>query len=451
MGVVVEEGEAVAVAGELVVAQHGVAQAAGLTDDRYGAVTQGDQLAQTAGLKLAGHEEHVAAGVDLMGQGMVHRKARGHLALVFTFCPGEQVHIAAFAHAQDHQLHVLLEQIADDVVHQVQALLIAQTAHHADDRHVGVHVQAQLLLQVGLADGLALQIVSGVGRGNALVDGGVVVHHVDAVEHAKDLMLAGTEQAVQTLAVVSGLDFLRVGGADGGDQVGVHQRRLHEVGAAIALQLVIRPQRGIGQPQDFLDLVDAEHALILQVVDGVHGLDAREEGQMGVLNLQQRRHHAALPVMGVDHVGLEVQQGQAVQGRAAEEAEALVLVAAHAVNVGTTKVELVVHEVPLHAVLLDHLDAAVLTAPAKLHLKVAHVGHLAGPLLGNGRIQGHNDANVMAFLGQHGSQRTNHVRQTAGLDKGDAFAGRKQDLHNWFNLQVEVKISDLEHVKRPRQ
>lgn len=55
--------------------------------------------------------------------------------------------------------------------------------------------------------------------------------------------------------------------------------------------------------------------------------------------------------MRVNHVGLEVQQRQGVQRRAAEETKAFVLVAAHAVDIRTAEIELVVHKVELHAIL----------------------------------------------------------------------------------------------------
>ena len=258
--------------------------------------------------------------------------------------------------------------------------------------------------------------------------GGIVVHHVNAVEHAEQVSLAGAEQAVQTLAVVGGLNLLGVAGADGGDHVAVHQTGLEEVGAAEALQLVAGPQ-AVAQAQHVLHLADAEHALVLQVVDGEDGLHPGEEGQVRVLDLQQRGYHAALPVVGMDDVRLPVQQGQGVEDAAAEEAETLVLVAAQAVDVGTAEVILVVHEVPGDAVLLEHLNTAVLLAPAQLYLKVQHMGHLAGVLLRNRAVQGQNDAHVVALLGQHRRKRTNHVRQAARLDKRHAFAGSKQNFH----------------------
>ena len=58
MGIVVQEGEAVALAGVFVVGKHRVAQAAGFADDGQRAVAQGDHLRKAAGLEHGRHQEH---------------------------------------------------------------------------------------------------------------------------------------------------------------------------------------------------------------------------------------------------------------------------------------------------------------------------------------------------------------------------------------------------------
>ena len=136
--------------------------------------------------------------------------------------------------------------------------------------------------------------------------------------------------------------------------------------------------------------------------------------------------------MRMNHVGLEVQQRQGVQRRAAEETEAFVLVAAHAIDIRTAKIELVIHKVELHAVLFQQFNAAVLTAPAQRDLKVGHMGHLVNILLRHRRIQGQHHAHVVTLLRQNRRQRADNIRQTAGLDKRDALARRKENLHRFY-------------------
>ena len=238
----------------------------------------------------------------------------------------------------------------------------------------------------------------------------------------------GAEQAVQTLAVIGGLDLLGVGGADGGDLVRVDEAGLHAVRGAVVLELVVS-EDAVAQAEHILELVDAEHALVLQVVDGVDRLDIGIARQMRVLDLQQRGDHARLPVVGVDDVREEADQRQGVQHGTAEEAVTLVLVAAQTVDIAAAEVILVVDEIEGDAVLLQHLNAAVLLAPAKLDLEVDQVAHCVRIFLRDRGVQRQNDAHIMPFAGKNRRQRANNIRQSAGLDERHAFAGGKENLH----------------------
>ena len=133
--------------------------------------------------------------------------------------------------------------------------------------------------------------------------------------------------------------------------------------------------------------------------------------------------------MAVHDVRAEVEVHQRVDDRAGEEAEALVLVAAEAVDVGAAEVVVVVHEVERDALIHEGLDAAVLLAPAQLHLKLALELHVLGVLLRDGGVERQDDAHVVAALLEHRGERADHVGQTAGLDERDALGSCKQDLH----------------------
>ena len=150
---------------------------------------------------------------------------------------------------------------------------------------------------------------------------------------------------------------------------------------------------------------------------------------MCILDFQQCRHHAALPIMGMDNIRLEIQHRQCVEYPAAEEAEPFILISAKTVNVGAAKVVLVVHEVPGHAILFQLFNTAILSPPPQLHFKVAHMGHFFRPLGGNSGIQRQNNAYIMALRSQHRRQCTYHIRQTASFDKRHTLACRKQNLH----------------------
>ena len=428
MRVVVEEGEAVARVRELVVGEHGVAQAARLAHDRHGAVAHGDHLGEAARLELAGHEEHVAAGVDAVRQLVVHREARGQPARILALRPGEQVGVLRLAHAQHDQLDARAHQLADDALHQVEALLVGQAGDDAHQRRVRLNAQAELLLQLLLAALLAAQMIRVEVGVDHRVLRRVVIVDVDAVEDAGELILARAQQAVEALAVERGLNLIRIARGHGGQLVRVDEAGLHVVRAAVALELV-RGEQAVAQAQRILHGLDREHALILQVVDGVHGLHVLIEREVRVLDLEQRRDHAGLPVVAVHDVRAEVKVHQRVDDRAGEEAEALVLVAAEAVDVGAAKVVVVVHKVERDALIHEGLDAAVLLAPAQLHLKLTLELHILGVFLRDGGVERQDDAHVVAALLEHGGERADHVSQAAGLDERDALGSCKQDLH----------------------
>ena len=429
MGVIVEEAEAVASAGGFIVGKYRIPQAAGFAHDGQGAVAQGNHLAQAAGFKLGRHQEHIRTSVDPMGQRAVHLEARGYLSGILLLGPAEQVHVLGVAHAQHHQLHLFIHDLADHPVHQVQALLVTQAADDGDDGRFRLHIQAQFHLQRALARRFSGKIVHcETGRDQRIVLG-IVFAGIDAVEYAGQMVLLGAEQAVHALAVIGGLNLFGIGGTDCGDLVTIDQTGLHEVGAAIALQLVI----GIifiAQRQHILHILNAKNALVLQVVDGEHSTYGRVERQLIILDAQQGRDHTALPVVGVDDIRLEADQGQTVEYAAAEEAKPLMLVAAHAVNVAAAKVIFVVHEVIGDAVVHQRFDAAVLFAPTQVHLEVQFMLHLVHVFFGDSAVQGQDHAHVVSFFSKHRRKRTHHVGQTAGFHKRYAFGRGKQDIQN---------------------
>ena len=160
-------------------------------------------------------------------------------------------------------------------------------------------------------------------------------------------------------------------------------------------------------------------------MDGKHRADIMIEIRLIILDAQQCGNHAALPVVGVDHVGLEFQPGQRVQHGAAEEAEALVFVPAQAVDVIALEVKLVIHKVEGNALALQRLDAAVLMPPAQLYIEVGYVAQLLAVFLGHHAVLGQDNAHIVPLAGKHGRKRAHYVGQSAGLDEGNALAGSK--------------------------
>ena len=240
---------------------------------------------------------------------------------------------------------------------------------------------------------------------------------------------------VRWSTVVGGLDLLGIGGADGGDLIGEHDAALHAGAHAEELQGVA----GVGQVaqvQQILDGVDGEQALVLQIVDGVDRLHVLEQLQLLVLQLVQHRDQAGLPVVAVQHVRDEVDLCQGLHDRAAEEREALALVAAHAVDVVPAEVLLVIDEIVGDAGVLQALDAHVLPPPAEVDVEVQHMLHLRTPLRADGLVQGQYDAHVLAGLVDLPGKRPDHVRQAAGLYERHAFGTSEKNFHGFTLLNL---------------
>ena len=232
-------------------------------------------------------------------------------------------------------------------------------------------MQAELILQGGLADRLA--VLEGVGVvvfGDVGVGGRVKHIDVDAVEDAAGLVLFLAQQAVQAVAEPGVQNFLRVGGADRRDLVGSLDGAFHKVGAAVVLD-----DMGVARTDaaGILEDVEAVLALVGDVVDGEHRLDAVELVEVTVVQVEVHRRERGLPVVAVDDVGLEIGVEQHLEDGARKESEALAVVV-EAVQAAALEVILVVDKVVGDAVVLGLEQAAVLAAPADRHAEVGDVG-----------------------------------------------------------------------------
>ena len=217
------------------------------------------------------------------------------MLLRFGYKGGFQVRVAI---AQQHQLRAAGHQAIHRVQHQGQALLLGQTADHGEQRRVWVGVQAGLDLQGGFAAGFAQQLVVAVGVWQQRVGGGVPDGAVHAVEDAAQLGMAAAQQAVESAAVFGALYFARIGGAHGGEAVGVVQAGFHERDLAPefqAFELEERPRQAeIGKPRGI------KQALVGQVVHREHAGQQR----LAAARLHQAGgHQAGVPVVAVQELG----------------------------------------------------------------------------------------------------------------------------------------------------
>ena len=226
---------------------------------------------------------------------------------------------------------------------------------------------------------------------------------------------------------VGHLQLVGVGGRHGVDGVSAQDGALHQVHVAV------HEDGSVGSPA----LVQAEQvaqglhsktALVLDVVDGQRGLDRTEAVLPHAVILQVDGHQSSLPVVAVDDLRPELEVGQHPHDGPGEEAEPLAVVDV-SIQVGAEEILLVVQEIPGHAVLLQGEQAAVAVPPGQVHEVVALEFQLAAEALLHPLVHRQHHSYLGTLLSQGRGQRTGHIRQAAGLAKGDSLTGRVQNLH----------------------
>ena len=259
---------------------------------------------------------------------------------------------------------------------------------------------------------------------------------VDAVEDARKHVAPILQHALQPATQGAALNLLRVARADRADRVGEHHAGLQQVQIAVELHLPPVEILPIQSGQQHVPV--PELALIRDVVNRQHAGDPLVARNAVVLDLQIGRRQARLPVVGVQHVDVQVQQPNGLQNGAAEEHEPLAVVD---VVLAVDAVKLVAVEV---LVLLDQIDR---------RLSVGHGARqqMAGDRLAADRhdeidsqrldplsavaglpVGGQDHRRLMAEPGQLDRQRPADVGQSARLGKRHRFARSQQDVHGRF-------------------
>ena len=422
-GAVAPEGEAVPLPGEAVVGAHGVPQAAYLVDDGQGAVALGDELTEAAGLEGRGHQQEVRARIDAAGQGLAVADPSADPAPVAGFKVPHGVLIGRVAAAQQHEGHVPLHQRVQGGEHQVEALLGRHAGHHGDNGGVRADLQAQLGDQGLLAAALVPRVRCVVVEGEGRVGGGVKADGVQAVQDAAHVAAPGPEHAVQALPEVGAADLVGVAGADGVHPVGEEAAGFQQV-AVVPVAQAVQGEPAVVDAEEVPGRVEAEPALEGQVVDGQHGFQ-RPLGPELVLGFQQEGQGRRVPVVAVQHLRPEVQQGNQLQHRPLEKGVLLHLGAAAPID-GVAEIVFAVHQVDGQAVQLQLLQPGVLVPPAQVHIDVGHVLHPVGVFLLDTAVIGRDDPGLKALIGQGPGQAPRHVRQAPGLAQRGALRRRQQ-------------------------
>ncbi len=229
------------------------------------------------------------------------------------------------------------------------------------------------------------------------------------------------QQRVQPYAVFGRLDLASVGGAHGGQGVGQQDPGLEQVHVVVELHDAAREQRVV-EAHLAHDLA-AEDALVAEVVNREHRLQAEERRVVGEPVPQVGDGQAALPVMDVDdvrtvHVPDDVERGLA------EHAEPHMVVRVVGA-IGRVKAAGAIVEV-------GTVDQEERDPAFDHNVDLGRVGIRAEPdreALGNplGRaerdraIPRQHHRHVVAVAHERRRQRPDHIREAATLGKGHGF------------------------------
>ena len=271
-----------------------------------GAVPQGDHLRQAAGLALAGHQEEIGSGVDLPGKGGHKPAGKGHLLRVPPLHLPEEFLIAVLAVAQYDDLHPHAQHILHGVAHQVKALVAHQAAYHGQDGGIGFFRQVHLLLQGGLAQGLALRLSRREISGQGVIPGGIVANGINAIEDAAQLPLLLPQDLIQPMAKIGVEDLAGIGGAYGGDALAFLQGALHHIQVPVEFHLTDGPIR---QAAHIPGYIQPKLPLILDIMNGKDGMRPGELGNAPVEHIEVNRDKSGLPVIAVDDIRLIINVG----------------------------------------------------------------------------------------------------------------------------------------------
>ena len=399
MSIEVRERQAVALIFVFIKGNDGISQAARFADDGHGAVSQGDELTQSARFIPRGHEEDIRRRIDAVRQAFVEHDVGRYLCRIAAGQIAEGFFILPVAGPDDNQLYVVFDELVHNARYQIHALVFDEARYHGDHGHAALDAQPQFLAQGVLVDALAgAGVLRRIRLGNIGVRFGIIGIFVEAVDNADDLVLIAADIAVQPFAEVRIGNFLSVRRADRRDVVGVDHARFHVVDAAVAFQIAVVEQV-LRQADDILHDRRRINPLIFQVMNGIDEFHIFVEIVMVEIFLQEDAQHTRMPVVAVNDVGLEADARQHRQHGAAEIGEPFVVVGI-AVQAVALEVPFIVDEIYLDAVHIDFVDAVVQLTPGQVDDPRRHLLHLLLCFVFNQAVFRNDQADVHALGGQ---------------------------------------------------
>jgi len=245
--------------------------------------------------------------------------------------------------------------------------------------------------------------------------------------------MAVLQHPLQAAAELRGLDLLGVTRTDRAQGVGKHHPSLQQVQMTVGLHLVPVEVLPVQPGQQHVPV--PERALVGHVVDRKQRGNPLVAREAAVFDVQIRRHQPGLPVVGVDHVQVQLQQPHGLQHRPREEHKPLAVVrivlAVLAIELGPVVIGLLVDQVDRHV-------AAGQVAPQQSPGdRLAARGHdeldaqrIDGQSAVAGlAVAGHDHGRPVAQAGELDRERPADVGQPARLGERHRLTGGHKDLH----------------------
>ena len=160
---------------------------------------------------------------------------------------------------------------------------------------------------------------------NPFVCSGIVCHIVNAVDDAAEDILPAFQNTIHAVTILPCLDFFCVSLADGADTVCIHQPHFHIADIAVKFHVAVFITV-VGHTQKFHGAL-VKIPLILQVMNGKQCFDTRIVDHLPIDFLQIHADRTSLPVIAVDHIGIEVQHCHHIHNRFAKECKTFVVIA----------------------------------------------------------------------------------------------------------------------------
>ena len=230
------------------------------------------------------------------------------------------------------------------------------------------------------------------------------------------------------MGVVGIPDLLGIGFGHGGHHVSAFDGALHHVDAAGEVH---DTPEGLRKTQHVVKEVRVGPALILNVVDGEDRLGIGEDPP--VLGVQVHRNHGSLPVVGLDHIRVELEHRHGVQHSLGEEGVPLAVIQV-TIEAVPAKVILIVDEIHrgllLVALGFQLVQAGILLPPGQTHPELCAKLRLVSGVFFHPLVVREEQADlIVRDSGQFIGQAQHHIAQAARLDIGGSLRGCHGNFH----------------------